>query len=164
MKFIDQLKAEVKIHRDMETDFLSRRYHQAKHIAEKYMDLIKEEARIAARNGDYEHIEGHAVIKGFIPLNEKDFDMPFVVMETKRDFWTHKKRNHYSLTPNNELFEVFQSAFYQLCVEEDIIYFPFQAQIAGKDGSIVYHTIPLTIMNPKKEKIQALGFPYQIEL
>ena len=27
MRFIDQLKAEVKIHGDMETDFRSRRYH-----------------------------------------------------------------------------------------------------------------------------------------
>ncbi|MBR5363853.1 MAG: hypothetical protein IK134_11095 [Oscillospiraceae bacterium] len=163
MRFIDQLKAEVKIHGDMETDFRSRRYHQARNLAAKYVDMIEEEARIAARSGNYERIEGHALISGFCPLNEKDFDMPFVQMERKRRFVTGKKQVSYTLTPENELFEVFLSAFRQLCVEEDIIYFPFQAQILDKDGKTVYHTLPFTLLNPKKEKIQAFGFPYQIE-
>ena len=70
MRFIDQLKAEVKIHGDMETDFRSRRYHQARNLAAKYVDMIEEEARIAARSGNYERIEGHALISGFCPLNE----------------------------------------------------------------------------------------------
>ena len=48
-------------------------------------------------------------------------------------------------------------------MEEDIIYFPFQAQILDKEGKTVYHTLPFTLLNPKKEKIQAFGFPYQIE-
>lgn len=163
MKFIDQLKAEVQIHGDMETDFRSRRYHQARNIAAKYIDMIEEQARIAARNGDYERIEGHALIKGFCPLNEKDFDMAFVQVERKRKFISGKKRETYIMVPDNELFEVFLSAFRQLCVEEDIIYFPFQAQILDKDGNLCYHTLPLTLQNPKKEKIQAFGFPYQIE-
>lgn len=163
MRFIDQLKAEVQIHGDMETDFRSRRYHQARNLAAKYVDIIEEEARIAARNGSYERIEGHALISGFCPLNEKDFEMPFVQMERKKRFITGKKHETYTMTPDNELFEVFLSAFRQLCVEEDIIYFPFQAQILDKDGKTVYHTLPVTLQNPKKEKIQAFGFPYQIE-
>ena len=163
MRFIDQLKAEVQIHGDMETDFRSRRYHQARNIAAKYIDIIEEQARIAARNGDYERIEGHALISGFCPLNEKDFDKPFVQMERKLRFVTGKKQELYTLTPDNELFEVFLSAFRQLCVEEDIIYFPFQAQILDKDGNIGYHRLPVTLLHPKKEKIQAFGFPYQIE-
>ena len=40
MKFIEQLKAEVRIHGDMETDFRSRRYHQARNLAAKYIDTI----------------------------------------------------------------------------------------------------------------------------
>ncbi|HAG12725.1 MAG TPA: hypothetical protein DCG49_02555 [Ruminococcus sp.] len=163
MRFIDQLKAEVRIHGDMETDFRSRRYHQAKNIAAKYIDMIEEEARIAARNGDYERVEGHALIRGFCPINEKDFELPLVKMERKRRFVTGKKQEIYSLTPDHELFEVFLSAFRQLCLEEDIMYFPFQAQILGKDGTLYYHAFPLTLRNPKKDKIQAFGFPYQIE-
>ena len=111
MNFIDQLKAEVQIHGDMETDFRSRRYHQARNIAAKYIDIIEEQARIAARNGDYERIEGHALIKGFCPLNEKDFDMAFVQVERKRRFLNGKKQETYTMIPENELFEVFLSAF-----------------------------------------------------
>ena len=48
MKFIDQLRAEVRLHGDMETDFRSRRYHQARNLAAKYVDMIEEQARIAA--------------------------------------------------------------------------------------------------------------------
>ncbi len=163
MKFIDQLKQEVRIHGDMETDFKSRRYQHAQAIAQKYIDIIEEEARIAARAGNYERIEGHAVIRGFCALNETDFDMPLVQMTKKKSFLSGKKRQEYTLVAENELFEVFISAFRQLCFEEDILYFPFQAKIAMKDGSVVYHTLPLTIQHPKKEKIQAFGFPYQIE-
>ena len=67
------------------------------------------------------------------------------------------------LRASSVFFKVFLSAFRQLCVEEDIIYFPFQAQILDKDGKTVYHALPFTLLNPKKEKIQAFGFPYQIE-
>lgn len=163
MRFIDQLKAEVKIHGDMETDFRSRRYQHAHAIAQKYIDEIEEAARISARNGDYERIEGHSVIRGFCILNEKDFEKPFIQIETKKKALSRKKRMTYALDADNELFEVFLSAFRQLCIEEDIVYFPFQAQILGKDGQVLYHTLPFTIQNPKKEKVQAFGFPYQIE-
>ncbi len=162
MNFIDQLRAEVKLHGDMEVDFRSRRYHQARNIAGKYVDMIEEQARIAARSGNYERLEGHARISGFIPINEKDFEMP-IVQYTKQKHFIKSNQLEITLVPENELFEVFLSAFRQLCVEEDIVYFPFQAQIQDKDGQILYHTLPLTLKKPKKEKIQAFGFPYQIE-
>ncbi|MBR6106689.1 MAG: hypothetical protein IKQ39_01645 [Oscillospiraceae bacterium] len=162
MKFIDQLRAEVRLHGDMETDFKSRRYHQARNLAGKYVDLIEEQARIAARSGDYERIEGKAVISGFISLSEKDFELPFVITEKKKRFM-HKKMHEISLNPENELFEVFLSAFRQLCREEHITCHPFQAQIVDKEGNLYYHTLPMTLKKPKKEKIQAYGFPYQID-
>lgn len=163
MRFIDQLRAEVQIHGDMETDFRSRRYLHAQDIARRYIDSIEEEARIAARNGEYERVEGHALISGFCAISEKDFDMPFVRSERKRAFITGKKREIYALTPDNEQFEAFLSAFRQFCVEEDIVYFPFQAQIINKEQQIFYHTLPFTLLHPKKEKVQAFGFPYQIK-
>lgn len=162
MKFIDQLRAEVQIHGDMETDFRSRRYHQARNLAGKYVDMIEEEARIAARSGSYERTEGTAVISGFIALNEKDFDLPFVLSERKKKFM-HKKQMMLSLNPENELFEVFLSSFQQLCEAENIICHPFQAQILDKGGKLFYHTLPFTLLKPKKEKVQAFGFPYQIK-
>ncbi|MBQ8922158.1 MAG: hypothetical protein IJ060_08375 [Oscillospiraceae bacterium] len=162
MKFIDQLRAEVKLHGDMETDFRSRRYHQARNIAGKYVDLIEEQARIAARSGEYEQLEDKALISGFLVLNDKDFEMPIVVTEKKKKFM-HKKMHEITLNPENELFEVFLSAFQRLCREEHIICHPFQAQILDKDGRLCYHTLPMTLRKPKKEKIQAFGFPYQIE-
>lgn len=162
MKFIDQLKAEVKIHGDMETDFRSRRYHQARNLAAKYIDIIEEEARIAARNGDYERLDGHALISGFCKLNEKDFDMPFSASKREKRFM-HHKREIVSMNTENELFEAFLSSFKQLCEEEHIICHPFQVQILDKDGKLCYHTLPVTLKKPKKEKIQAFGFPYQIE-
>jgi len=162
MKFIDQLRAEVKLHGDMETEFKSRRYHQAKNIAGKYVDMIEEQARIAARNGDYERLDGTSAISGFIVLNEQDFEKPFVVIEKKKEF-LHGKMQEIKLNPENELFEVFLSAFQQLCREEHIICHPFQAQILDKDGHLCYHTLPMILKKPKKRKIQAYGFPYQIE-
>ena len=69
----------------------------------------------------------------------------------------------FELDPDNELFEVFLSAFRRLCEAENIICHPFQAQISDKDGNLFYHTLPMTLRNPKKEKIVAYGFPYQIE-
>ena len=162
MKFIDQLKAEVQIHGDMETDFRSRRYHQAQNLAGKYVDMIEEEARIAARSGNYERLENRALISGFIVLNEKDFDAPFVTTERRKKFMRHKQYI-IELDPDNELFEVFLSAFRRLCEAENIICHPFQAQISDKDGNLFYHTLPMTLRNPKKEKIVAYGFPYQIE-
>ncbi len=163
MKFIDQLKKEVQLHGDMETDFRSRRYQHARAIAQKYIDELEEASRISARNGDYERVDGHSIISGFCPISEKDFEMKIVQMERKRKGITRKKREFYSLAPDNELFEVFLSAFQQLCIEEDIVCFPFQAKIVNKDGQILYHVLPVTLMHPKKEKIQAFGFPYQIE-
>ena len=126
------------------------------------VDMIEEQARIAARSGEYERIEGKAVISGFIALSEKDFELPFVVTEKKKRFM-HKKMHEISLNPENELFEVFLSAFQRLCKEEHITCHPFQAQILDKDGRLCYHTFPMTLKKPKKEKIQAFGFPYQIE-
>ena len=61
------------------------------------------------------------------------------------------------------LFAVFLSAFRQLCEEEHIICHPFQAQIRDGEGRLCYHTLPMTLKKPKKEQIEALGFPYQIE-
>lgn len=162
MKFIDQLRAEVQIHGDMETDFRSRRYHQARNLAGKYVDMIEEAARIAARSGNYERTEGKAVISGFITLNEKDFDLPFIVSERKKRF-LHGKQQTIALNPENELFEVFLSAFKQLCEAENIICHPFQAQILDKGGNLGYHTLPFTLLHPKKDKVQAFGFPYQIK-
>lgn len=162
MKFIDQLRAEVKLHGDMEVDFRSRRYHQARNIAGKYVDMIEEQARIAARSGNYERLEGRAMISGFVPINEKDFEMPIVQTTAQKHFFKGKQLE-ITMMPDNELFEVFLSAFRQLCVEEDIVYFPFQAQILDKEGKLCYHTLPFTLKKPKKEKIQAFGFPFQIE-
>ncbi len=162
MKFIEQLRAEVKLHGDMETDFKSRRYHQAKNLAGKYVDLIEEQARIAARSGEYETLEGKAVISGFLTLSENDFEMPFVITEKKKKFM-HKKMQEITLNPENELFEVFVSAFQRLCREEHITCHPFQAQIIDQEGRLCYHTLPMILRKPKKEKIQAFGFPYQIE-
>lgn len=162
MRFIDQLRQEVRIHGDMETDFRSRRYQHARAIAQKYIDAIEEDARISVRNGDYELLEDHALISGFCPISEKDFEQPFVQTERKRNLMG-KRRIIYALTAENEFFDVFLSAFRQLCDEENIVFFPFQAQILGKDGNILYHTLPVTLLHPKKEKIQAFGFPYQIE-
>ncbi len=163
MKFIDQLKQEVQIHGDMETDFRSRRYQHAHAIALRYIDEIEESARMAARNGEYERLEGRHVIRGFCTLNEKDFEQPYIRTEMRRTKLTRKRRLDCALVADNEFFEAFLSAFRQLCIEEDIVYFPFQAQILGKDGRILYHTLPFTLRHPKKEKIQAFGFPYQIE-
>lgn len=162
MQFIDQLRAEVKIHGDMETDFRSRRYHQARNLAAKYIDLIEEQARIAARSGEYERVEGHAIISGFCVLNEKDFDKPFTSSEKQKKFMRHK-REVISQNSENELFEAFLSSFKQLCEAEHIICHPFQAQIRDQDGKLCYHTLPVTLRRPKKEKIEAFGFPYQIE-
>lgn len=162
MKFIDQLKAEVQIHGDMETDFRSRRYHQARNIAAKYVDMIEEEARIAARSGNYERVEQRALISGFITISETDFEQPVLQTEKKKRFM-HGKQSVVSLNPENELFEVFLSALRKLCEDEQIILHPFQAKILNKDGKTCYHTLPVTLQKPKKEKIQAFGFPYQIE-
>lgn len=162
MRFIDQLRAEVKIHDDMETDFRSRRYHQARNLAAKYIDQIEEQARIAARSGDYQRVERHALISGFCILNAKDFDEPFTVSEKKRRFMRHKQEIIFQ-NPDNELFEAFMSSFKQLCKEEHIICHPFQAQIRDQEGKLCYHTLPVTLRRPKKERIEAFGFPYQIE-
>ena len=162
MRFIDQLRTEVEIHRDMETDFRSRRYAHAQDIARKYIDAIEEEARIAARAGNYERVEGKAVISGFCVISEKDFSKPFVQSERKKHF-LRGKYQVWSLTSDNELFEVFASAFQQMCDEEHITLFPFQAKLLDQNGQTVYHTLPMTVRKPKKEKIQAFGFPYQIE-
>ena len=162
MKFIEQLKAEVRIHGDMETDFRSRRYHQARNIAAKYVDQIEEDARIAARSGNYERVEQKAVISGFITISETDFEQPILHTEKKKRFM-HGKQKLIELNPENELFEVFLSALKQLCAEEQITLHPFQAQIVDKEGKTFYHTLPMTLQKPKKEKIQAFGFPYQIE-
>ena len=162
MQFIDQLREEIRLHGDMETDFRSRRYHQAQNLAGKYVDMIEEEARIAARSGNYERLENRALISGFIALNENDFDAPFVTTERRKKFMRHKQYI-IELDPDNELFEVFLSAFRRLCEAENIICHPFQAQISDKDGNLFYHTLPMTLRNPKKEKIVAYGFPYQIE-
>lgn len=162
MKFIDQLRAEVKLHGDMETDFKSRRYHQARNIAGKYIDMIEEQARIAARSGDYERIEGQAMISGFVQIEAKDFEQPILTEQWIKRFGHHKQQL-VSQNAENELFEVFLSAFRQMCEAEHIICHPFQVQILDKEGKLCYHTLPVTIKRPKKEKIQAFGFPYQIE-
>ena len=162
MQFIDQLKAEVRIHGDMETDFRSRRYHQARNLAAKYIDIIEEQARMSARSGEYERLDGHALISGFCALNEKDFDQPFAVREKKKRVM-HHKQEIVSMNTESELFEAFHSAFRQLCEQEHIICHPFQVQILDREGKLCYHTLPVTLRKPKKEKIQAFGFPYQIE-
>jgi len=162
MRFIDQLRTEVEIHRDMETDFRSRRYSHAQDIARKYIDAIEEEARIAARAGNYERVEGKAVISGFCVISENDFVKSFVQCEHRKTF-RKGKHDVWSVAADNELFEVFASAFHQMCDAEHITIFPFQAQLLDKNGQTVYHTLPMIVRKPKKEKIQAFGFPYQIE-
>jgi len=162
MEFIEQLRAEVVIHGNMETDFRSRQYRQARDLARKYIDNIEEDARIAARCGNYQRIENKALIVGFIALDERDFRQPIVTEQKQKHFMRHKTAE-IALVKDNELFEAFLSAFYQLCDEEHIICYQFQAQIVDKDGKIGYHTLPLTLKKPKKEKIQAYGFAYQIE-
>lgn len=163
MDFIDQLRTEVRIHGDMEIDFRSRRYLHAREIARKYLDNIEESARMAARNGNYLQLEnGKVLISGFCEVTEKDFEQPFIQKEKKHHLFPRKRHEIYSAVPDNELFEVFLSAYKQLCKEEGIEYFPFQAQIEGEDGKILYHTLPLTLKKPKREKIIAFGFPYEI--
>ena len=146
----------------MESDFRSRRYAHAQDIARKYIDAIEEESRIAARAGAYERIEGRAVISGFCVISENDFSKPFVQCEHKKTF-RKGKHDVWAVAEDNELFEVFASAFQQMCEAENITLLPFQAKIQDKDGKTVYHTLPVTLMKPKKEKILAFGFPYQIE-
>ncbi len=162
MQFIDQLRAEVRLHGDMETDFRSRRYHQARNLAAKYVDMIEEAARIAARSGKYERLEERALISGFLAVSEKDFEEPLILTEKHKRFM-HRKTHEIALNPENELFAVFLSAFRQLCEAEHIICHPFQAQIRDGEGRLCYHTLPMTLKKPKKEQIEALGFPYQIE-
>ena len=163
MKFIDQLKQEVRIHGDMETDFRTRRYQHAKAIAHKYVDSIEEEARIAARSGNYELLEQHAVISGFCEISETDFAKPIVSEVITKSHLSGKKHAQYTVNAENDLFEAFLSAYKQLCEEDGIQFFPFQAKILQKDGTILYHTFPFSLKNIKKEKIQACGFPYKIE-
>lgn len=157
MGFIDQLRAEVELHGDMETDFKSRRYHQAKNLAAKYVDQIEEQARISARCGDYERLEGHALIRGIVIIAPQDFEQPLTVT-------TKIRARRYEIAPNpeNELFEVFLLALAQLCEQEHITCAPMQALIADKEGRLIPHELPLTVKNPKKEKIEKLGFPYEI--
>ena len=162
MRFIDQLRAEVEIHGEMETDFRARRYAHARDIARKYIDAIEEESRIAARAGAYERVEGKAVISGFCTIAENDFAKPIVECEHKKTF-RKGKHDVWRVAADNELFEVFASAFQQMCEEENIMLFPFQAKILDKAGQTVYHTLPVTLLKPKKEKILEFGFPYQIE-
>lgn len=162
MRFIDQLRAEVEIHGEMETDFRARRYAHARDIARKYIDAIEEESRIAARAGAYERVEGKAVITGFCTIAENDFAKPFVRVDHRKKFGKGK-HDVWEVDPDNELFEVFASAFQQLCEEENITIFPFQAKIQNREGQTVYHTLPVTLLKPKKEKILEFGFPYQIE-
>ncbi|MBR5371958.1 MAG: hypothetical protein IK130_07070 [Oscillospiraceae bacterium] len=161
MDFLDQLRAEVVIHGDMETDFRSRQYRQARDLARKYIDTIQEDARIAARCGNYQRVENMALITGFVTLDDRDFRQPFVSEQKKKHFMRHKTAD-ITLIKDNELFEAFLSAFYQLCEEEHIECLQFQAQIVDKDGKVGYHTLPLTLKKPKKEKVQAYGFSYQI--
>ena len=75
----------------------------------------------------------------------------------------HHKQFEVAVNPENELFEVFLSAFKQLCAEENIICHPFQVQILDKKGELGYQTLPFTIIHPRKDRIQGYGFPYQIE-
>jgi len=161
MDFLDQLRAEVVIHGDMETDFRSRQYRQARDLARKYIDTIQEDARIAARCGNYQRVENLALITGFVALDDRDFRQPFVSEQKKKHFMRHKTAD-ISLIRDNELFEAFLSAFYQLCEEEHIECLQFQAQVADKDGKVRFCTLPLTLKKPKKEKVQAYGFSYQI--
>jgi len=157
MRFLEQLRAEVDLHGDMETDFRSRRYHQARHLAAKYVDQIEEQARIAARHGDYERLEDKALITGFVSVSEKDFELPLTVTAKQK-----MRRWEIALNSENELFEVFLSALWQLCEEEHITLSPVQVQITDKDGQKSYETLPVIVKNPKKEKVTAFGFPYQI--
>ena len=157
MRFLEQLRAEVNLHGDMETDFKSRRYHQAQHLAAKYVDQIEEQARIAARSGDYEKLEGKALISGFVNISDKDFEQPLTVTAKPK-----MRRWEIAVNPDNELFEVFLSAFWQLCEEEHITLAPVQVQITDKDEQKRYETLPVTVKNPKKDKVTAFGFPYQI--
>ena len=157
MAFIDQLRAEVNLHGDMETDFKSRRYHQAKNLAAKYVDQIEEQARISARCGDYERIEGHALIRGIVIVSQQDFEEPLTVTKKLR-----VRRWEISPNPDNELFEVFLLALAQLCEQEHITCAPMQALIADKEDRLIPHDLPLTVRNPKKTKIGKLGFPYEI--
>ena len=157
MNFMEQLRAEVELHGDMETDFKSRRYHQAKNLACKYVDQIEEQARISARCGDYERLEGRALIHGIVTVSPQDFEEPLTVTVKRK-----VRRHEIAVNPDNELFEVFLLALAQLCEEEHITVTPMQALIADKDGKLIPHDLPLTVKNPKKVKIEKLGFPYQI--
>ena len=157
MEFLEQLRAEVELHGDMQTDFRSRRYHQAKNLAAKYVDMIEEQARISARCGDYEILEGRALIQGIVYISVQDFEQPLTVTNKVK-----ARRYEIAVNPENDLFEVFLLALAQLCEQEHITCAPMQALVADKEGKLTAFDLPMTVKNPKKEKIEKLGFPYQI--
>lgn len=161
MSFIEQLRAEVLLHGDMENDFRTKRYTQAQHIARKYIDTIEEQARIAARSGQYELLEERALISGFVQIHANDFELPLTAEERHKHFMRSKSLS-VALNPENELFTVFLSAFEQLCAAEHITLGAFQAQVSDKEGRLELRSLPLTLKKPKKEKITGYGFPYQI--
>ena len=71
------------------------------------------------------------------------------------------------MNTESELFEAFHSAFRQLVrfwLENGMD--PVNGGVytcLDREGKLCYHTLPVTLRKPKKEKIQAFGFPYQIE-
>lgn len=163
MEFIDQLRAAALLHSDMQTESRSRRYHQAQNIAAKYLDFIREEASEAAHSGRFDHLEGRSRISGFCALSENDFESPIVTVErSKPKKGLHRKRTVISRCADNELFEVFLSAFSKMCADQQITLHPFQVRIIDHTGQTVYHTLPCILHKPKKDRVDALGFPYEI--
>ncbi|MBR3678615.1 MAG: hypothetical protein IKL87_00240 [Oscillospiraceae bacterium] len=162
MDFLEQLKQEVETHGAQEIDFKSRRFQHGRDLARTYIDIIKDEARLAVRSGGYEKVGDEIVIYGFCRLTERDFDVPPVQMHRKQSFWTGKWSEEYTLTQGNDLFEAFQTSFAEFCQQEHIVCEAFQAKIRKKDGRTVCQPFPVTITAP--DVLEGLGFPFKIRL
>ncbi|MCQ2434458.1 MAG: hypothetical protein MJ062_04395 [Oscillospiraceae bacterium] len=162
MDFLEQLKQEVQTHGEQEIDFRSRRFQHGRDLARTYIDIIKDEARLSARSGQYQNVGNQVIISGFCRLTDRDFDLPPVQMQKRQSFWTGKWSEEYTLTQGNDLFEAFQTSFAEFCAEEHIAVEQFQAKIRKKDGKIVYRPLPVNVTAP--EVLEGFGFPFEITL
>lgn len=162
MDFLEQLKQEVQNHGAQEIDFKSRRFQHGRDLAHTYVDIIKEEARLSARSGQYQQVGLQIVISGFCVLKPNDFDLPPTQMHRSKSIWTGKWSEAYTLTQGNDLFDAFQTSFLEFCQQEHIRIDAFQAKIRTKNGKFVYRPLPLTVTFP--ETVEGFGFPYEITL
>lgn len=162
MDFLEQLKDEVRTHGEQEIDFRSRRFQHGRDLAQTYIGIIKDEARLAARCGQYQKVGDKIIINGFCRLSERDFDLPPIQMQKKQSFWSGKWSEIYTVTQGNDLFDAFQTSFQEFCGGEGIVCEAFQAKIRKKNGTIVYQLFPVTVTQP--DVLESIGFPFEIAL